>query len=138
MASDSKNIAVSGLAGAITSLIVGATSSLTQLGEMRPIVTIAAGILGSLITFEVVSWFVIVRLKRFKTSLDQMVPNFEKFRDGLQVAITKQVEMMKEQNASQKAIKDIEEQLNSASRRVVDVLIEIDRRGLEIFRDIAS
>ena len=142
MASDSKNVAVSGLAGAITSLIVGATDGLTggmlASGSLKAVVTIGAGIIGAIITFEVLSWFVIFRLRRLKASLDQMVPNFERFRDNLQEAITRQVAIMKEQNVSQRALKDIEEQLNLSTRRVVDALIEIDRKGLDIFRDIAT
>jgi hypothetical protein len=139
MASDSKNVAVSGLAGAITSLIVSAADGyLTIPASIKPVVTIGAGIIGSIITFEVISWFVVFRLKRLKSSLDQMIPTFETFRDGLQTSITRQVDAMKQNNATQKALKDIEDQLNTSSRRVVDALIEIDRKGLEILRDIAS
>lgn len=139
MASDSKNVAVSGLAGAITSLVVSAADGYLEVPvTVKPALTIGAGILGSIITFEVISWFVVLRLKRLKKSLDQMIPAFENFRDNLQNSITKQVEIMKQNNASPRALKDIEEQLNISSRRVVDALIEIDRKGLEILRDIGS
>lgn len=139
MASDSKNVAVSGLAGAITSLIVSAGD--VYLGvptSIKPVVTIGAGIIGSIVTFEIISWIVVIRLRRLKKSLDQMIPTFEIFREDLQNSISRQVQIMKQNNATQKALKDIEDQLNTSSRRVVDTLIEIDRKGLEILRDIAS
>jgi hypothetical protein len=138
MASVNAPLATSGFVGAITSVIVGLADKIVPDSTVKALVAVGSGMVAALLSFEMMSWYVILRLRTTKGALDNIIPQFEKIQGQIQTAIERQVEIMKNQHASEKSLRDTERELNDLSGSIIKAMIEINKKSLDIIRSLES
>ena len=138
MANVNAPLAASGFVGAFTSLIVGSADKIIPDGNLKSLIAVASGMFAALLAFEIMAWYVILRLRTTKSSLDKILPQFGTIQIQLQGVINHQVEIMKSQNASAKSIKDIETELNALSTAIVRAMIAINKKSIDIVSSLSE
>jgi predicted PurR-regulated permease PerM len=136
MASINAPLAASGFVGALTSGVVTGLDPLLPDGNLKSLVAVLAGMFAALISFEVMSWFVVWRLRATKRSLDSILPHFQRIEEQLQAVIERQVEAMRQQNAPAALLREIEKVRNEAAASVVRAMNEITRKSIEVVRSL--
>ena len=136
MAAVNGQLAASGLVGALTSLFIEVGSKLIPDGNLKSIISVMAGMTASLVAFEILSWFAILRLKSHRKVMSSLIPSLQDLQSTIQGAITHQMALMKQNNATAADLKDVEKLLVSSAEDVARVLMEIQKRSIDIVRDI--
>jgi hypothetical protein len=136
MAAVNGQLAASGLVGALTSIFIGAANQVIPDGSMKSVITVLAGLTASLVAFELLSWLVVLRLKRQRVVMNTLIPNLQDLQSTIQSGIQRQIELMREQNATAANLREIEKLLIASSEDVARALIEIQKRSIDIVRDV--
>jgi uncharacterized protein YoxC len=136
MASVNAPLAASGFVGALTSVIVTGLGPLLPDGNLKSLIAVLAGMFAALISFEVMSWFVVWRLRATKRSLDSILPHFQRIEEQLQGVIERQVEAMRQQNAPAALLREIEKDRNELAASVARAMMEITRKSIEVVRSL--
>jgi len=138
VASVNAPLATSGFVGALTSLIVGTTDRLIPDSNLKSLISVAAGMFAALLWFGIMSWFVVLRLRATKRSLDSILPQFEQIQAQLQIVIERQMEAMRQQNASQQQLRELDKERTDLSASIARAMIEITRKSLDVVRSLST
>jgi hypothetical protein len=138
VASINAPLAASGFVGAVTSLIVGSADKIIPSGDAKSLIAIASGMLAAIISFEVMSWFLLIRLKLTQRSLQRIIPQFETIQGQLNDAAIRQMAIMKNHNASQAAINTIEKEISDLSVSMAKAVLKIQQKSLGLLHDLDS
>jgi predicted PurR-regulated permease PerM len=133
MSSVNAPLATSGFLGAITSVLVATVTKFVPDNSLQALIAVTSGTVAALVSFEIMSWLVVIRLKSTQNSLSRILPNFEKIQEQTRLAIEKQKELMTAQNAPAQAMKAIEKEANDLSASIISAMIEINKNLLKSY-----
>jgi hypothetical protein len=69
--------------------------------------------------------------------IGHILPQFEMIQGRLNTVVTKQVEALKANNATQQNLREVERELNELSLTIVRAMVEINRKSLDIICNLA-
>ncbi len=138
MASVSAPLATSGFVGALTSLIVSSADRVVPDSNLKSLISVASGMFAALLWFEIMSWFVVLRLRATKRSLDSILPQFAQIEAQLQTVIERQMEAMRQQNATQQQLRELDKERNDLAASIARAMIEITRKSLDVVRSLST
>jgi predicted PurR-regulated permease PerM len=136
MAAVNGQLAASGLVGALTSLFISAGNMVVPDGNLKSLISVMAGMTASVVAFEILSWIVVLRLVRQRKVLNSLIPRLQELQTTIQEGIAHQIELMKQHNATAASLREVEKALATSSENIARVLVEIQNRSLDIFRDV--
>ena len=136
MATSKQSLTGAGLVRAITSLMTNATERLIPDGNFKALISILAGMIATLLVFEVMSWYALQRIRAKRRQLENVLTELHAIRTQANDFMAQQIEAMKNFNASRQSIRTVETDMNAFLGTIASAVSRLNRKTSDIIDEL--